>query len=351
MRCEVKAMELRKKRSNFVRFLPFLILLVFSVTAPFYFTTRYMLNVFVMVFVNVVAGVSLRTIMLSGNMNFAHAAFLGLGAYTAGILSKTLGLPIYITIPAGAVMAMVVGIVTGFPFVRLKGLYYVMASMFFGVFLVYVFQGGGDLTGGANGLKQISSLLTALQPLAKTLGLKPIVLGYYFFFILCVASCLFLYRFEVSRIGWTLRAISQSTDVASSIGINERFFKLMAVGVGCFFVGLSGAAYAHYNTTISPNSYGMSATLWIIMYIMIGGQEHFIGPIIGAIVLTILPEYFRGLSSYSPYVTAAALLIVVYCMAGGVTSLPALIKKGLNQRKSKAMTVAGESRGGGNDVA
>ena len=148
----------------------------------------------------------------------------------------------------------------------------------------------------------------------------------YFFLAMTVIVALALYRFEFSRIGTTLKAITQSHLVAASVGINEGFYRIMAVGVGCFFVGLAGGGYALYNQAVSPSSFNFLATLWLAMYVLVGGIESFAGPIVGTLALFLLPQAFRDLKYYSPFISAAVLLIVVYLMPKGLVSLPRLLK-------------------------
>jgi ABC-type branched-subunit amino acid transport system permease subunit len=207
------------------------------------------------------------------------------------------------------------GILTGYPFARLRGLYYAMGSLFFGIGIVSVISSFGRYTGSYQGL----------------LGIQPLFGGskepcYYFFLAMTATVASLLYRFEYSRIGTTLKAITQSHLVAASVGINEAFYRIMAVGVGCFFAGLAGAGYAHYNTTISPSSFNFLATLWLTMYVFVGGAGSFAGPIVGTLVLFLTPEIFRNLKYYSPYISAAILLIVVYLMPQGLAGLPRILK-------------------------
>jgi ABC-type branched-subunit amino acid transport system permease subunit len=95
-----------------------------------------------------------------------------------------------------------------------------------------------------------------------------------------IVSFAVIYRFEHSRIGMTLKAVAQSHLVASSVGVNERRWRILAVGFACFFAGLMGALYAHYNTVASPTSFGLSASLWIIMYTLVGGSYSSWGPVV-----------------------------------------------------------------------
>ncbi len=208
----------------------------------------------------------------------------------------------------------------GFPFARLRALYYAMGSLFFGIGVLQVIYALGEVTGGYSGL----------------VGIKPLFVGsklpyYYFFLGLTLASIIALYRFEFSRIGTTLKAIAQSHVVASSVGINEGWYRILAVGVGCFFVGLAGAGYAHYNLVLSSSSFNFMATLWLVMYVLIGGINSFAGPIIGTIILIIIPEFFRDLKMYAPFVNAAILGIVVYLMPQGLVSLPQMVRSWLTK--------------------
>jgi branched-chain amino acid transport system permease protein len=103
------------------------------------------------------------------------------------------------------------------------------------------------------------------------------------------------------------------------------------VGVGCFFAGLAGAAYAHYNLVISGASFDLGATLWLFMYVLIGGIDNFAGPIVGTFVLVLIPGFLRDLKVYSPFVSAAILLIVVYFVPQGLAGLPQLV---MSRRRS-----------------
>jgi branched-chain amino acid transport system permease protein len=199
-----------------------------------------------------------------------------------------------------------------------------MGSLFFGIGVIHIIYAGAVWTGGYSGL-------TAIPPLFHV-G-TPKVSYYYFFLGLALVSIIALYRFEFCRIGMNLKAIAQSYLVASSVGINEGWYRILAVGVGCFFVGLAGAGYAHYNQALSPKSFNFLATLWLVMYVLIGGTDSFAGPIIGTFVLFLIPEFFRGLKIYSPYISAVILLIVVYLMPQGLVGLPQLLRSWYTARR------------------
>ena len=302
------------KQLNLKKGLPYGILLLIFLLLPLALNTSYWIGVLIMVLYKVVGSVSLRTISLSGTLTFAHGAFIALGAYCGGILAKSLALPPVVTILAGGLFAMVVSVITGLPFVRLKGMYYSMASMFMGVTVAYIIK-AMKITGGYHGLTRIPKLL------------QNDIACYYVFLAITVVLLIVLYRFEFSRIGTTLRALSQSQDVASSIGINATFYRLLAVGMGSFCAGIVGAAYGLYSTVLSPTNYDMTFSLWLLMYMLIGGEDYFIGPIIGAIIFVLIPELGRDLSAYAPFLTGACTLLVAYLLPGGLAGIPALIRK------------------------
>lgn len=299
---------------NVKKGIPYAVLLLIFLLLPIFLHTSYWIGVLIMVLYKVVGSVSLRTISLSGTLTFAHGTFIALGAYCAGILAKNLGLPPVVTIIAGGLFAALVSVITGLPFVRLKGMYYSMASMFLGVTLVYVIK-ALKITGGYHGLTRIPKLLASD------------IACYYVFLVIAVVLILLLYRFEFSRIGTTLRALAQSQDVASSIGVNATFYRLLAVGMGSFCAGVAGAAYGLYSTVLSPTNYDMTFSLWLLMYMLIGGEDYFIGPIIGAIIFVLIPELGRGLSAYAPFLTGVCTLIVAYLLPGGLAGIPDLIRR------------------------
>ena len=344
-------------KSKVTKALPFVILLLAFALIPLGLNSRSWINMFITIVINMVVAVSMRVILISGNMSFAHGAFMGVGAYTAGMLALYVNLPLWITIPAGAILAAIIGVITGWPFARLKNMYFAMGTMFMGQAIVLLIS-SWKLAGGAIGLNRIPSLTSGgLGDLAEAIGLTKPQVGYFFIFLLAIVAVAVMYRFERSRIGTTLRALAQSEDVAASIGVNPTFYRLLAVGVGCFFAGMMGACQALYMTTLSYYSYAMSTTLWIIMYMMIGGTGNIVGPMLGAIVITLvtnLSSLLTGMSgsatsegfvafsrwvgansAYTPFLTSAVLLVVAYLLPGGLYGIPAAIRKAKAKRVEK----------------
>lgn len=276
----------------------------------------YLLHVLNLTFLSILATASFRTIIISGQFPLGHAAFMGIGAYASAMMAKWLGWSPWLTIPLGTLAATAIGIVIGYPFSRLRAVYYAMVSLFFGIAVVQVINAGGVWTGGYSGLTSI--------PLLMGFSKTPY---YYLFLGVTLVSLLVLYRLETCRVGMTWKAVAQSYLIASSVGVNEAFFRVYALAVGCFFAGLAGALYAHYNFTLGTSSFDFVATTMFLMYGVVGGMFSFFGPILGTALLVIVPEAARGLKQYTPYISAVILLIVVYAMPEGLIGIPGMIRR------------------------
>jgi branched-chain amino acid transport system permease protein len=282
---------------------------------PLAISGSYYMHVLILAFVYVVVSSGFRTISISGQFNIAQGAFMGIGAYAAAIPSVWLHWSPWATIPLGAVAATIIGSIIAFPFARLRTVYYAMGTLFLGYVIMNLITAGGKTTGMSTGLGGVQPLFSNRTHY------------YYLAFGLMIVSLACMYRFEFSRIGVRMKAVAQSHQVAASVGIGERRNRVLAVAFGSFFTGILGAFYCHYQGVASPSSYGLGATLLIIMYVLVGGLNSFWGPSVGVLVLLIVPEFFfRDLKGDLPYVTAAILLIIAFLLPDGIVGLVKLIK-------------------------
>jgi len=284
----------------------------------------YYMHVLILAFVYIVVAGGFRTISISGQFNIAQGAFMGVGAYAAAIPGVWLHWSPWITIPLGAVAATILGTIIAYPFARLRTVYYAMGTLFLGYVIINLITAGGKTTGMSTGLGGV-------QPLFQNRTYY-----YYLGLGLMLVSLACMYRFEFSRIGVRMKAVAQSHQVAASVGIGERGNRILAVAFGSFFTGLLGAFYCHYQGVASPSSYGLGATLWIIMYVLVGGINSFWGPSVGVLILLCVPEFFfRELKGDLPYVTAAILLIIAFLLPDGIVGLVKLIKARIVNRPDR----------------
>jgi branched-chain amino acid transport system permease protein len=289
------------------------VLVIILALFPLLVESMYILHVAILVYIYVIATSSLRTIAISGQLSLGHAGFMSIGAYTSAILAIQLSWTPWITIPLGALATMIVAVLVGFPFSRLRTFYFSMVSLFFGMGILAVNTVFSTYTGGGYGLAGIPPLFLA-QFQSK-------VPSYFFFLGLAVLSLFILHRFEHCRIGMSIKAVAQSHQVAASVGINVAGYRVLALAAGCFITGLAGAGYAHYNLVLSQNTFDIVASIYLVIYLIVGGIGSFAGPIIGAIILTIIPELFRNLKMLTPYVFAGIVILVIYFAPNGIIGI------------------------------
>jgi branched-chain amino acid transport system permease protein len=323
--CADEKQTASKSNAKIIRLAIYGILVFILALLPLLIKSPYVIHVLITTFIYIVATVSLRAVTISGQYPLAHAAFMGIGAYASAIMAKLMGWPIWLTIPLGGVTAMAIGAFIAYPFARLRGFYYAMVSLFFGLGINQLIIVSTKWTGGAGGFTNIPHLLPTIDKVP-----------YYYFTLVFMVLCLgALWRFEYSRIGISLKAIAQSHLVASSVGINEASFRILALSVGCFFVGIAGAVYAHYNFTLSPTCFDITAGLWLFVYALIGGLSSFNGPIVGTALLIIVPQLLSSLKEFVPFISAAILLLVFYVMPQGLVGLPQLLSYWIKERRKK----------------
>jgi len=297
------------------------ILIILLFLLPLFVTKPYYLHIFIVTLLYIIVVSSLRTIALSGQVSVAHAAFMGIGGYLSGVVSKELGLTPWLTIPLGGLAAMIIAVLIGYPFTRVRAIYFSMVSLLGGIAIVNIIRVAQKWTGAA-GLAGIPPLSPINIPgLINITFLGQKVPYYYFTLVLTLVSLLVLYRIEHCRIGMTWKAIAQSYLVASSVGINEAGFRVLALAIGCFFAGIAGASYAHYNLVLTPNTFSFLPSIFLVMYMLVGGRDRFGGPIIGTAILIMVPELFRGLKEFAPLILGAIMVIVVFLMPQGIAGL------------------------------
>jgi branched-chain amino acid transport system permease protein len=253
----------------------------------------------------------------AGLLDLGFVAFYAIGAYMFGLLASPhltdsfaaigaafpegLHMPLWIVIPAGAALAGIFGILLGAPTLKLRGDYLAIVTLGFGE-IIRVFLNNLDhpvnITNGPKGLNQIDSLhfwgLNLGRPL-NVLGFEiaSVSLYYYLFLALVLVSIVICHRLEVSRIGRAWMAIREDEIAAKAMGINTRNMKLLAFGMGATFGGVSGSMFAAFQGFVSPESFSLMESIMIVAMVVLGGIGHLPGVILGAILLSALPEVLR----------------------------------------------------------
>lgn len=241
---------------------------------------------------SIILGLGFYTSILSGQLSVAHGALMGIGAYTAAILTVKLGWPFWPAILAGGVLAAVAGAAIAAVSLRLRGVYLAVATLAFGEALV-VFLLNNSYVGGAAGFYGI--------PLITNLGHVALVVA---------LLVLFMWRFDSSRLAMAYRAVRDDEISAATMGINVRRTKVHAFTLGAFIVGVGGGLFAHYLGILEPGQFGYLRSITIMMFAAIGGVNVFLGPVLGAALLTLAPELLR-VSGQDRYILYGILLVLV----------------------------------------
>ena len=275
----------------------------------------YDIYLFALVFTNVILASSLRPSLMCGQLNIGHSGFMSIGAYTSALLAKNLGMPFEITLLCGALVAAVVGLAIGYPSLRLRGVYFAMVTVAFVEVIRLIAQIWVPLTNGMSGL----SAIPKPNLLGITLATK--TSQYYLVLFLMLVVLALLWKLERSRLGLIWKSIGMADGLAHSLGIDIAKHKLLAFTLGAFFAGVAGAFYAHFIRFLFPPEFGFLMATNILVYNFVGGRGHFVGPIVGAVFLSLLSEPFRG-SPYETIFFSIAMLLTILFLPGGLITLP-----------------------------
>lgn len=240
----------------------------------------------------------------AGLLDMGYIAFYAVGAYLYALLASPhfgLHLPVWVIIPCGAVLAGAAGALLGAPTLRLRGDYLAIVTLGFGE-IVRIFMNNlnapVNITNGPQGISGIDPIHLGNVTLAKPLSFLgftiPSLHAYYFLFLALAMLIIFVtIRLEDSRIGRAWVAIREDEIAAKACGINTRNIKLLAFTMGASFGGVAGGLFAGFQGFVSPESFNLMESIMILCMVVLGGMGHIPGVILGGIMLTILPEFFR----------------------------------------------------------
>ena len=288
---------------------------------------RYDTYILTLWLVTAVAALGVNLIVgYAGQETLAQAAFLGIGAYTAALLTKA-GLPFGLAFAASGALSFAIGLAVGFPALRVQKHYLAFVTLAFGVFVWLVIRNEEWLTGGVMGLKDIE------RPSIFGLSLRPHRL--FFWFVLAVAAALTFAMWWLVRSPWgrAFTALRENPVRAESLGVDVRGYTLLAFAIGSAYGGFAGALYAPLVEFIDPAPFALGPSLLFLLMVVVGGSGSFAGPFVGAGVAVLLPEWLRFAESY--YLLIYALLVIVM-MAFCPTGIVGLVKRIFARRAAKS---------------
>ena len=295
------------------------------------FLDDFMLTICVFVGINVIIVFGLSLLMgYAGQISIGHAGLYGLGAYTSAIISTRLHVNPFFTILAGALVAGAVAYLIGLPALRLRGHYLAMATLGAGIIIQISFSEFAGLTGGPSGISMIPPFNIGKFIFDQTSS---------FFYLVLAAVILTLWlslNIVRSQKGRALRAMHQNETAAASVGIDIERQKLFIFTLSGVFAGLAGGLYAHYVTYVSPDTFGISLSILLVTMVVIGGAENLPAAALGAVLVTIVSEYFRQYQDWSLFLFGMTLvLVIIFAPRGLFVELAVLGKKVYGKAVSK----------------
>ncbi len=285
------------------------------------FATSYYLYLIELAMINIIVAAGLN--LLSGNcglISLCNASFMSAGAYGTVLLTESAGMSALVALPAATFLTALLGACVGYPARRLSGLYLALVTLGFLELAQIAIEEFPDLTGGIRGLKVARPEIFGFSFQSET--------ALYFLVTSITALAIFAaWNIQVSRFGRAFDAIRQSPFAAQSLGISAPRLKLFAFALNAAFAGCAGGLFAFVAGFIDPTEFGVLESLKHITFIVVGGLGSVAGSILGATLITALPEFLRGTKEYGELIYGlillGTLLFVPSGLAGALRDLPA----------------------------
>ena len=223
----------------------------------------------------------------TGLLSLGHAAFVGVGAYTVALAQSKLGLPFYLAIPLAGVVAAITGVGFGLPSLRIRGLYLVIATLAAQFLLNFVFVHWQSVTNGDAGLTVLPASIFGYKLNNETRA-------YYLILACDVALTVFAINVIRSRVGRAFIAVRERDRTAEVLGVRIVWYKFVAFALGSFYAGVAGGLLAYFNQFVNPEQFGLVLSVFFLSAVIVGGMGSTLGAILGAVFMTLLPEFLRG---------------------------------------------------------
>jgi branched-chain amino acid transport system permease protein len=280
---------------------------------PVFVSSDYYLSILIFIGINAIAVMGLSLLMgYAGQISLGHAAFLGIGAYCSGVLTVKFGFPVLLAFGCGVFLSALMAVAIAVPTLKLKGHYLAVATLGFGEIIFIIFNELLDLTGGPSGLSGIPSVGLLGATVTGTRAF------FYLVWILVLSLLLFSLNVIHSRMGRALRAVHGSDLAAEAMGIDVSRLKVQVFVLSAVYASIAGSLYAHFVTFISPPTFGLFASILLLMMVVIGGSGSIWGALLGAGILTLLPEYLRALKDFDVLVYGILLVVILLFMPEGL---------------------------------
>lgn len=284
---------------------------------------QFVLHLAILACINIVIVCGLSLIDRSGQLSFGHSAPVALGAYGSVMLASLAGLGVLTSAALSLVGVAVIAALLGWVILRLRGVYFVLVTFAFAELVRLVLLDAVAFTGGASGIAAIPPLQIGSFVFDTREGFYALALT-----LAIAAAALMAWLFQ-RPLGQAMNAVAANPALAESTGLNVLRIQIVAYAIGSMLAGLGGVLTARYIGFISPESFNTGASVAFITMLVIGGRKSLYGPVLGVLVLTPLPELFRGAVQTQHMFYGAALILILRFLPGGLASiLPSKAKTG-----------------------
>jgi branched-chain amino acid transport system permease protein len=299
----------------------YVVLLAILVFVPVLFRNLYQLGVITFMLINVLLAVSCWFIMTTGQVTLGHAGFAAIGGYLSAALIARYGMGSWWSLLIAMITAGMIALVIGYITLRIKGIYFIVATLALGEVIRVVFGAWDDPFGGLVGIMNLpppNAIIVAGLPAVEFASKVSL---YYLTLALALSGIVIMHRLNRSPIGLVFQGIRQADDLAENVGINVMRYKVLAFVIGCIFAGMGGVLYTYNVGSIQPSSFTLIQSAYYLVYVAVGGSINVFGPILGALVLNILSEFLRPIKEFEPIVFALILIGAVLLLKSGLIGL------------------------------
>ena len=276
----------------------------------------YYVEVAMIFFIWIILAQSYRLIVTIHDWQLYHVVLYGVGAYTSGMLAKNLGIPVFVAIPIGGMMASLLGVAITLILLRSTGWGFYIATYGLAELIRLTWLKFRYPFGGSTGIINIP-----YAPVVGGIDFDAAIPYYFFSLCIMLAIIYMLYRIEKSRIGDAFKAISMDPALAESTGISISRHRLLACAIGSFFAGIAGGLLVHRLGAVDPKLFDIHTMLYLLIWVVVGGTNTFWGPVIGVSVMYTLFELSRPLIQIRPAFFGLSIIFVLIFMPGGIESL------------------------------
>ena len=298
-----------------------------AASAPLWVWNPYHLHTLIMAGIFAVLALSLNLLLgYTGQLSLGHAAFFGIGAYATALLSVKLEWSPWIGMLAATVLPGLAGWGIGRLALKLRGAYFVLLTISFAGVVSLVSVNWMDLTNGPLGIPGVPALAIALPGLPE-LSLRTKGAFYYLVLVAVVAAYVLCRRLIASRVGRALVALRENETLAESVGIDGTFYLVLAAVISAAMAGAAGGLYAHYTRFVSPEVFLFTYTVTMVIMVVAGGKGTLAGPVLGAVLFTVLPEVLRAATSWQWQMLLYGVLLIatLFFMPRGI--VPTLVER------------------------